>query len=246
MFAKARKVKARLTSVSEIIAPPFPLSMPLEFRSSGRARRLSLRVDIARGRVILVAPRSVSRGQALDFLNRNEGWLRARLKQAPKSLPFADDGIVPILGVPHRIKGDSTRLRGVVAKRDGVVIVPGGAEHLPRRLADFLKAEARREIGQRAAAKSAELGRPIAAVTLRDTRTRWGSCNAKGRIAFSWRLILAPEFVLDYVVAHEVAHLAELNHGPRFWKLCAGLTNSDIKTARAWLKRHGGELHAYG
>jgi predicted metal-dependent hydrolase len=126
------------------------------------------------------------------------------------------------------------------------VIVPGAPEHLPRRLTDFLKAEARREIAARAAAKAATLGRPIAALTLRDTRSRWGSCSRSGRVAFSWRLILAPEWVLDYVVAHEVAHLAELNHGPRFWTACAGLTDSDVKTARAWLKRHGAELHAYG
>jgi predicted metal-dependent hydrolase len=196
--------------------------------------------------VVLVAPRSVSRRQALDFLSRNEGWLRARLLSLPAPRPFAGGMVIPILGVPHRIEADSRRLRGVVERRDGSVIVPGAPEHLPRRLTDFLKAEARREIAARAAAKAATLGRPIAALTLRDTRSRWGSCSRSGRVAFSWRLILAPEWVLDYVVAHEVAHLAELNHGPRFWTACAGLTDSDVKTARAWLKRHGAELHAYG
>jgi predicted metal-dependent hydrolase len=209
--------------------------MPLEFRRSARARRLSLRVDVARGRVILVAPRSVARKQAIDFLARNEGWLRLRLSRVPAAHPFADGEMVPILGVPHRIRSDASRLRGLVEKQDGVVVVRGAPEHLSRRLTDFLKAEARREIGMR-----------VAAITLRDTRSRWGSCSASGRIAFSWRLILAPEPVLDYVVAHEVAHLAELNHGPRFWKLCATLTDTDPKTARAWLKRHGAELHAYG
>ena len=94
--------------------------------------------------------------------------------------------------------------------------------------------------------KAAKVGRPIAAVTMRDTKSRWGSCSGAGRLAFSWRLIMAPDFVLDYVIAHEVAHLREMNHGVRFWKLCASLTDADPKAARAWLKRHGGALHAYG
>jgi predicted metal-dependent hydrolase len=81
---------------------------------------------------------------------------------------------------------------------------------------------------------------------VRETRSRWGSCSGAGHLAFSWRLILAPEFVLDYVVAHEVAHLKEMNHGVRFWRLCASLTDADPKAARAWLRRHGGGLHAYG
>ncbi len=201
---------------------------------------------MARGRVVLTAPRTVGRRQATDFLIRHEGWLKARLENMPAARPFAHGAIVPVMGVPHRIEGDATRLRGLVERKDGTLVVRGAAEHLPRRLADFLKNEARREIESRARAKAAMLGRPIAAVTLRDTRSRWGSCSHTGRLAFSWRLILAPEFVLDYVVAHEVAHLAELNHGPRFWKLCAQLTQSDTKSARAWLKRHGAELHAYG
>jgi predicted metal-dependent hydrolase len=151
-----------------------------------------------------------------------------------------------VLGIPHLIRGDAGRLRGLPARFDGTITVPGAPDHLPRRLTDFLKAEAKREIGTRARAKAARLGRPVAAVTVRDTRSRWGSCSGAGRLAFSWRLIMAPEYVLDYVVAHEVAHLREMNHGPRFWKLCAQLTESDPKAARAWLKRHGGALHAYG
>jgi predicted metal-dependent hydrolase len=246
IFGKPRPPEARQADTTELIAPPFPLPLPLELRRSARARRISLRVDMARGRIVLVAPRTAGRRQALDFLSRSEGWLRARLLSAPAPLPFVDGAIVPMLGIPHRVEGDSSRRRGVVEKREGVVIVPGAPEHLPRRLSDFLKAEARREIAARASTKAARLGRPIAALTLRDTRSRWGSCSRSGRIAFSWRLILAPDWVLDYVVAHEIAHLAEMNHGPEFWKLCASLTDTDVKTARAWLKRHGAELHAYG
>ncbi len=220
--------------------------MPLEFRRSARARRISLKVDHARSRVVLTAPPSVSRRHALDFLTRHEGWLTTHVAQLPPTLPFADGATVPVLGVPHLIRNDRSRLRGLPTRAGGTITIPGAPEHLTRRLTDYLKTEAKREIGGRAQAKAAALGRPIAAVTLRDTRSRWGSCSGAGRLAFSWRLILAPEFVLDYVVAHEVAHLKEMNHGVRFWRLCASLTDADPKTARAWLKRNGAALHAYG
>jgi predicted metal-dependent hydrolase len=205
LFFKASKPEQ--AGSTELLDPPFPLPIPLEFRRSSRARRLSLRVDQAGNRIVLVAPLSVSRTRALDFLSRYEG--------------------------------------GVVRRENGVVTAPGAPEHLARRVTDFLKAEARREIALRTRAKAASLGKPVTAITIRDTKSRWGSCNSAGRIAFSWRLIMAPEFVLDYVVAHEVAHLAELNHGVRFWRLCASLTEADPKAARAWLKRHGPELHSY-
>ena len=220
--------------------------MPLEFRHSARARRISLRIDQAKGKVVLTAPASAARRHALDFLTRHEGWLKARIALLPTALPFMDGATVPVLGVPHLIRGDTSRLRGLPSRGDGTITIPGAPEHLSRRLTDFLKAEAKREIAARAQAKAALVGRPVAAVTLRDTRSRWGSCSGAGRLAFSWRLILAPEFVLDYVVAHEVAHLKEMNHGVRFWRLCATLTDADPKAARAWLRRHGGGLHAYG
>jgi predicted metal-dependent hydrolase len=228
------------------LEPPFPLGVPLEFRRSPRARRISLKVDHARGRVVLTAPASVGRRHALDFLTRHEGWLTAHVAQLPPALPFAHGATVPVMGVPHLIRNDSSRLRGLPARADGTITVPGAPEHLTRRLTDYLKAEAKREIGSRAEAKAAALGRPVTAITLRDTRSRWGSCSGAGRLAFSWRLILAPEFVLDYVVAHEVAHLREMNHGVRFWRLCSSLTDTDPKAARAWLKRNGAALHAYG
>jgi predicted metal-dependent hydrolase len=193
-----------------------------------------------------VAPRSATTRQALDFLGRYEGWIAARLAQRPAQRPFADGATVPVLGTPHVIRNAPGTLRGLVERKDGILTVPGAPEHLPRRVTDYLKAEARREIMRRAELKAQILGRKIAAVTLRDTRSRWGSCSSAGRLAFSWRLIMAPDPVLDYVVAHETAHLAEMNHSPRFWRVCATLTATDPKWARAWLKRHGAELHAYG
>ena len=246
MFGWRQKKPPKTDNSIELLQPPFPLPIPLELRRSRRATRISLRIDMARSRIVLVTPHRVARSHALAFLGRQEDWLRARLTQLPASLPFADGAIVPILGIPHRVVGDASRLRGVIKRDDGILTVPGAPEHLARRLTDYLKAEARREITARARIKAAATGRNFTALTLRDTRSRWGSCNSAGRLAFSWRLILAPEFVLDYVVAHEAAHLIEMNHGPDFWTLCASLTASDPKAARAWLKTHGAALHAYG
>jgi predicted metal-dependent hydrolase len=205
-----------------------------------------LRVDHARQRVVLVAPSTVARRHAVDFLVRHEGWLNARLAQLPTARPFADGATVPILGAPHVIRGDATRLRGLVSRDAGFVTVPGAPDHLGRKLTEFLKKEAKREIETRANTKAASIGKRIGGLSIRDTRSRWGSCSTRGGLAFSWRLILAPEWVLDYVVAHEVAHLKEMNHGPRFWALCAGLTDGDPKAARAWLRQNGSALHAYG
>ena len=236
----------RRGSSTELLDSPIPLPIPLEYRRSSRARRISLKIDMVRGRVVLVVPTSVGKTRALDFLKRHAAWVEARLAEMPEPMPFAHGATVPVLGVPHRIHGDPRTLRGRVERVEQVINVPGASEHLPRRLTDYLKAEAKREIGTRARAKAAIIGASIKALTLRDTTSRWGSCNRAGRLSFSWRLILAPESVLDYVVAHEVAHLAEMNHGPRFWKLCAHLSEGDSTTARAWLSRHGHQLHRYG
>ncbi len=122
----------------------------------------------------------------------------------------------------------------------------GQPAHTERRVRDFLKAEARRQIVERAQAKAAIAGRKIRRISLRDTRSRWGSCASGGNLNFSWRLVLAPDGVLDYVVAHEVAHLVHMNHSPAFWQTVATLTDADVKAQRAWLRRHGNGLFAYG
>ena len=236
----------RRGSSTELLDSPIPLPIPLEYRRTSRARRISVKVDIVRGRVVLVSPYSVGKARAFDFLKRNADWLQAQLAKIPESVPFAHGGTIPLLGVPHQIHADHGTLRGRVEREDQMIRVPGAPEHLRRRLTDYLKTEAKREIGARARAKAADIGATIKTLTLRDTTSRWGSCNRAGCLSFSWRLILAPELVLDYVVAHEVAHLAEMNHGPRFWKLCARLADGDPETARAWLRQNGHQLHRYG
>lgn len=216
---------------------------PVVLTVSHRARRLTLRVDPTAGVVRLTVPPGVEEGEARRFVDRHAAWVRRRLDAVPRAVPFADGSEVPYLGEPHRVRHAGGR--GAVLRAEGEFRVHGAAEHLPRRLRDYLVREAAREIAERAHAKAASIDARIAAITLRDTRSRWGSCSADGRLNFSWRLILAPEPVLDYVVAHEVAHLRELNHSARFWAVCARLCE-DVSGPKIWLKRHGAQLHRYG
>ncbi len=220
------------------------LSVPIEVRRSPRAKRLSLRVDPRTGTAVAVVPPFVPDAEIARFVGRHARWLEERLARVPPSLPFADGAVVPVLGVDHVVRHVPDQRLPVVGG-DGELSVGGRAEHLARRLRDYLTAEARRELTERSHARAAVLGVKVSGVSLRDTRSRWGSCSPTGRLNYNWRLILAPEPVLDYVVCHEVAHLREMNHSPRFWALVARLTPL-AADARAWLKTHGAALHRYG
>ena len=218
--------------------------VPLAVRRVRHARNMTLRLDEASGAFRLSLPYGVALADGLAFAERRGPWMAAQLASLPPRIAFRAGAVIPILGLDHRIRHDRQARRGVW-REPGQLWVSGFPEHLPRRVADYLKAEARRELSRRALAKAEAIGRRVAKITLRDTRSRWGSCTAEGQIAFSWRLILAPEAVLDYVVAHEVAHLAHLDHGPGFWRLAATLT-ADVAGPRRWLKNNGGSLLRYG
>lgn len=219
-------------------------SLPVAVKVHPRARRMTLRVDRAQGRVSLTLPPGVDMDEGLRFVSRQRRWLRTRLAELPAQIPFADGTVLPILGDPHVIRHWPQGRAGVV-RAHGEIRVCGRKEHLARRVTDFLKSESRREIVPRVHAFAERIGRPAGRITLRDTRSRWGSCSSRGDLNFSWRLVLAPEPILDYVVAHEVAHLRHLNHGPRFWALVDELVD-DVAGRRRWLRQHGAELLRYG
>jgi predicted metal-dependent hydrolase len=221
------------------------LGAPVAIRVSPRARRLSLRVDAAARGVELVLPRRVAVEDGLRFIAAQRGWIAARLAALPPAVRLAEGAIVPVLGVPHRIRRELDPAAPTVAIGDGEIRVRGEAAHVPRRVRDHLIALARREFSARSRALAARIGKTVTRVGVRDPKSRWGSCSSSGALSFSWRLIFAPEPIIDYVVAHEVAHLIEMNHGPRFWRLVATLV-PDSAPARAWLKRHRMELLAYG
>ena len=221
------------------------LGAPLSIRVSARARRIGLRIDAAERRVELMLPRGVPASQGLRFLAARREWVAARFRTLHPPLPFAEGAIVPVLGIPHRIRREFDVGAPPVAIVDGEIRVRGEAEHLARRLRDHLVATARREFTHRARRLAFRIGKSVARVSVRDTKSRWGSCSGRANLSFSWRLIFAPESVVDYVVAHEVAHLSEMNHGPRFWRLVESLSPGSA-VPREWLRRHRNRLFSYG
>lgn len=218
--------------------------LPLKATRNPRARRVVLRLDPLGEAALLTLPPGFSNREALAFLEKNRGWLAARLKRLPQRIPFTPGVQLPVLGVEHEVVSLPQARRGVW-REAGRLYVSGLPEHLPRRLGDYLKAEAKLELGWRAREMAGTIGKRVARITVRDTRSRWGSCTQDGALSFSWRMILAPESVLDYLVAHEVAHLEELNHSPAFWRVVARL-HPEHEAARAWLKREGSRLWRYG
>ncbi len=217
----------------------------VSIRVSPRARRVGLRIDAAERRVEVILPRGVAVKTGLRFLEAKRDWVAARLEALPQPAPFVEGALVPVLGAVHRIRRELDPAAAPVRIVNGEIRVRGDPARLARRVRDHLIALARAEIAPRARRIAAQIGRDVAQVNLRDTRSRWGSCSTRGNLSFSWRLIFAPEPVLDYVVAHEVAHLVEMNHGPRFWRLVESLT-PDSAWPRAWLKQHRARLLSYG
>ncbi len=222
-------------------------SVPLVTRINPRARRIALKVDTHTERVILVLPHRRHLKAAESFLDSKRDWVAARLANLPPAVTLADGATVPVLGAPRRVRHCPEARGGVwLDEGTGEIHVSGAAEHLPRRVLDWLRAQARAEITARVKAHAARLEVIPGRITLRDTRSRWGSCAPSGGLNFSWRLVMAPPWVLDYVTAHEVAHLREMNHGPAFWAHVETLTPGAREPARAWLRAHGPALHRVG
>jgi len=218
--------------------------VPLIFKKDERAQRIILRLDYGASRIVVVRPKRTSRHTARSFVLENRSWIEERINELLDGVPFEHGATIPFMGLEHRIRHRPSA-RGVVWCEEQEIHVAGHAEHLSRRVTDWLRMEARREIESKAKAKAMQIGKRVKRVILRDTTSRWGSCSTDGQLSFSWRLIMAPRYVLDYVISHEVAHLSEMNHGPRFWKLCRKLCKS-ITAARVWLDQNGTDLYRYG
>jgi predicted metal-dependent hydrolase len=213
------------------------------------AQRLTLRVSTATGEVTLSLPEKADIAAAERFALSHGGWIAARLARRPAQVPLQPGQLVPLRGVPHRIMHWSSVRGATQALQDRhgepIIAVAGDVAHVPRRVADFLRAEARRDLEAAVRIHTQALGIPARKLVLRDTTSRWGSCSSRGHLSFSWRLILAPPHVLDYLAAHEVAHLKEMNHSHRFWAVVHRLC-PHTEEAEGWLKRHGTSLHRYG
>lgn len=226
--------------MGEHILPGNP-PVELTLRRSSRARRISLRVSRLDGRVTLTLPQGVRSAAALDFARSKEDWLRAQLQAQPQMTAVAMGAEIPVEGRLRRII-PATGRRVVLAENE--LAVPGAADGVAIRLQAWLKTLARDRLAAASDRYAQALGRPYARITLRDTRSRWGSCSSNGGLMYSWRLIMAAPEVLDYVAAHEVAHLAEMNHSPAFWAHVARLYPG-YEGPRRWLRDHGSDLHRY-
>lgn len=218
-------------------------------RRHPRARRYTLRVRERDRAVVMTIPPRGSLRQAREFAERNAGWIATRMRRIPDTVPFLDGAVIPLRGIAHRIV-HRARARGTVwtetaASGGACLCVAGSAPHIARRVRDFLKREAKRDLTDATRRHAAALGVDIQKIGVRDTLSRWGSCSSDGALSYSWRLIFAPPFVLDYLAAHEVAHCRELNHSGHFWKIVDQLT-PERRRAEAWLKTHGNSLHRYG
>lgn len=217
-------------------------------RRHRQARRYTLRIHSASREVVLTIPPRGNLKEARAFAEKHGGWIAARLHRLPEPAPFVHGALLPLHGIDHRIV-HRPGSRGTVwietAGKQRLLCVAGDAPHVSRRVSDFLKREAKRdlEVASRRAAES--LGLTIKRVSIRDQSSRWGSCSTTGVLSYSWRLILAPPFVLDYLAAHEVAHLIEMNHSRRFWRLVEGIC-PDFRRAKSWLDANGSNLHRYG
>ena len=221
----------------------------VRLRRHRQARRYTLRIHNATREVVLTIPPRGSLKEAQDFAQKHGGWIAARLHRLPEAAPFSHGTVVPLRGVSHRIvhRGGA---RGTVWTEatphgDQLLCVAGDAPHIHRRVTDFLKREARHDLERASARAAATLGVRIKRLNIRDQSSRWGSCSTTGALSYSWRLILAPPFVLDYLAVHEVAHLVEMNHSPRFWRLVDRLC-ANARRAKTWLDLHGADLHRYG
>jgi len=245
MFLRARKKP--LPDHIELHADGTPLRIRL--RADPRARRYLLRLPSDYSGPVLTVPRGGDLERAERFARQHIGWLLERMDARPDHVPLLPGSIIPLRGADHRIVSTG-KLRGLVEpvrKDDGhlELQVPGAEEHMPRRLTTWLKGQAKADLTAAANLHAAKIGTTVKAISVRDTKSRWGSCATSGRLSFSWRLILAPPEILDYVAAHEVAHLREMNHSARFWRICEELA-PHTGEARAWLKANGHRLHGYG
>jgi predicted metal-dependent hydrolase len=248
MMLFTRRPVIQTADTIEPIILPGGATLPVELRRSARASRIALRLHPSFASVELVVPQGTSVARAVAFLESRRGWIAAQAAKLPPRVDFRDGAVFPVLGRPHLLVGVGSGAGGRVPPfriADGRVEVTGAPEHLARRTRTGLARQAAMLLRDKTQTLAATLDREVNQVTVGDAKTRWGNCASSGKIRYSWRLIFAPEPVMDYVVAHEVAHLVEMNHSLRFWRVVEQLRPGHA-AERHWLKHHGAELLRYG
>lgn len=226
--------------MERVLLPGEP-ALEVTLRRSARAKRLSLRVSRLDGRVTLTMPKRAKDREAIAFAHEKADWIRGHLVGRPELLTPSVGGWVLFRGHQCPIVSGSGRAAKYV---DGTIIVPEPAEKTPIRVASFLKLAARVDLTEASEGFARDLGVSIGKISLRDTRSRWGSCSYEGNLMYSWRLVMAPPHVLRYVAAHEVAHRLEMNHSADFWAVVERVF-PEYTESRKWLRKQGEELHQF-
>lgn len=238
---KARLTPPPLPATEEWSLPsPQARKVEIRWRRNPRARRITLRIDTRTGGVIVTLPPRANRTAGLNLLHQHTDWIADRLSALPSATILAADSSVAVNGVAHPIR-HKPQGRGGAWIENGEIHVAGDLAFLPRRVTDLLRREASRLLPAQAMAKAAQAGLKPRRIVCKDTRSRWGSCSADGVVMLCWRLIMAPPYVQDYVVAHEIAHLRHMDHSARFWAAVRELTPYR-DAATQWLKHEGASL----
>ncbi|RZJ43546.1 MAG: M48 family peptidase [Brevundimonas sp.] len=228
--------------------PPEAVGVPARLSVNPRARRLSIRIDGRAGEAVLIAPSERKLGEVVAFARTKSAWMRERLAERPDSTPLEPGATVPLFGQPTRLVavGGAGAAR-LIETADGPVIQSGGeGEAYARRVENLFKRLARQVLTERTEHHLRTLGQRPVTLSIADTRSRWGSCSPHNRsIRYSWRVIMAPPAVADYLAAHEVAHLVHADHSPAYWSVVQRLVG-DHRPFRKWLREHGAALHAVG
>lgn len=220
--------------------------LPVRVVENDRAKRLTLRLAPGGDALKVTVPSHVGDSEIEAFVARNRNWAAVRLARLPQPNRLEAGATIPFRGVDHEIQ-PSGKLRGVVEAVEiygrPVILVPGAPEAISRKCVSFFKATARQELDAAVSRHASSLGVRPKRIRITDTSSRWGSCSSTRTLSFSWRIILAPPEVLDYLAAHEVAHLVEMNHSDRFWELTRQLC-PETDRHKAWLRTNGARLHA--
>lgn len=254
MPTSLRKNAARASEITHLEVTHVGETYRILLKRIASARRFTLRVRAATRDVVLTMPPRSSIAGARAFASAHAEWIGTRLERLPKPTPLGPGEVVPLRGINHLIVHRPGQ-RGAAwiepgRKSVGASMLPqlcvaGEREFVARRVKDFLMREAKRDLESAVMRYAAKLGVTPRRISLRDTTSRWGSCSSTGSLSFSWRLVMAPGFVLDYLAAHETAHLVYLNHSPAYWKILGKLT-PNVERGEAWLKTHGAGLLRFG
>lgn len=223
------------------------ISNKLNVNVSARAKRMALRLDPQRQIVHLVVPKRVPMRSAFLFAEENRDWIREKIRALPRPVPFGDGSVLPIFGRERRIVvlyNPALKVTDIQLKKDEILVLTNKPDPSAR-IRRFLMELAKEKISALSHEKAATIRRRINDIQVRDTRSRWGSCSEDGNLSYSWRLIFAPPKAMDYVVAHEVAHLLHMDHSGTFWDACARLCK-DYETGRNWMRDHGHSLMRFG